>query len=76
MVMNIALIIVGGIVIISTLPVVLSHFTNIAKLKKDREIEKLKYQKEIMELEVEKEKTQLKLLEEENKKLDRIIYEK
>jgi hypothetical protein len=29
-----------------------------------------------MELEVEKEKLNIKLLEEENKKLDKIIYEK
>ncbi|MDR1445007.1 MAG: hypothetical protein LBI94_09035 [Treponema sp.] len=74
--MKITLIIVAGIVIVSVVPVVLSHFSHIAKLKKDREIEKLKYQKEIAEIELEKEKTQLKLLEEENKKLDRIIYEK
>jgi hypothetical protein len=39
------------------------------------ELEKLKYQKEIAELEMEKEKTKIKLLEEENKKLDKIIYE-
>jgi hypothetical protein len=74
--MNIAAMIIGGIVIISTVPVVLSFISNMAKLKRDKETEKLIYQKEIMELEVEKEKLQLKLLEEENKKLDRIIYEK
>jgi competence protein ComGC len=74
--MNIAMIIVGGIVLISTVPVLLSHLGHIAKLKKDTEIEKIKYQKQIMELELEKEKTKLKLLEEENKNLDKIIYEK
>jgi hypothetical protein len=41
--------------------------------KNKREIEKLKYQKEILELEIEKENKQIKLLEEENKKLDKII---
>ncbi|MDR1230223.1 MAG: hypothetical protein LBK61_02355 [Spirochaetaceae bacterium] len=45
------------------------------KNKREHEIEKLKYQKEILELEIEKENKQIKLLEEENKKLDKIIFE-
>ena len=47
-------------------------------ITKNRKIglEKMKYQKEILELEIEKQKNQIKLLEEENKKLDKIINEK
>ena len=41
--------------------------------KGKREIEKLKHQQRILELELEKENTQIRMLEEENKKLDRII---
>jgi ribosome assembly protein YihI (activator of Der GTPase) len=44
--------------------------------KQKIEVEKLKYQKEIAELELEREKIKVKLLEEENEKLDKIIYEK
>ena len=47
-----------------------------ARNKRAKEVEKLKYQKEILELEIEKENVRIKLLEEENKKLDKIIYEK
>jgi hypothetical protein len=46
------------------------------KNKRENDIEKLIYQKEILELEIEKENKQIKLLEEENKKLDKLIYEK
>jgi cell division protein FtsB len=56
------------------LPAIL--FTFIYKSKKNKsDIEKLKYQKEILELEIEKENRHIKLLEEENKKLDKIINE-
>lgn len=49
-------------------------FTFAYKNKKNKiELKKLEYQKEILQLELEKENAQLKLLEEENKKLDRII---
>ena len=41
--------------------------------KREIELEKLKYQKEMMELEIEKQRNEIRLLEEENKKLDRII---
>ena len=44
-----------------------------AKHKKEMEVEKLKYQKEILELELEKQRNEIKLLEEENRKYDKII---
>jgi hypothetical protein len=64
--------------IISTLvilPGIIFSFVYFSK-KQKLEVEKMKYQREILELEIEKEKINLKLLEEENKKLDKIIYEK
>ena len=73
-------IILKGILVLSLfvgLPAILFTFIHKnVKNKREKEIEKLKYQKEILELEIEKENKQIKLLEEENKKLDRIIYEK
>ena len=49
-------------------------FLFVSKLVKESlEVSKLKMQKEIMELELQKQNTQLKLLEEENKKYDKII---
>jgi hypothetical protein len=49
-------------------------FTFAYKSRKNKtELKRMEYQKEILRLELEKENTQLKLLEEENKKLDRII---
>ncbi|GHV82650.1 hypothetical protein AGMMS49991_12080 [Spirochaetia bacterium] len=67
---------VGGIVIATLGEKLISYIAGNAKDKREKEIEKIKYQKEILELEIEKGKTQVKLLEEENKKLDKIIYEK
>jgi chaperonin cofactor prefoldin len=67
-----------GIVAILSLFVVLPGiiFSFIHHAKKQKvEVEKLKYQKEILELEVQKQNNQIKLLEEESKKLDKIIYE-
>ena len=73
-------IILKGILVLSLfvgLPAILFTFIHKnVKNKREKEIEKLKYQKEILELEIEKENKHIKLLEEENKKLDRIIYEK
>ena len=46
-----------------------------AKHKREMEVDKLKYQKEILELELEKQRNEIKLLEEENRKYDRIIGE-
>jgi hypothetical protein len=77
--MSIALIIVGGIVVVSVIAIlgenVIPQLLKNAKEKRELEIEKIKYQKEMLELEIEKGRTQVKLLEEENKKLDKIIYE-
>jgi hypothetical protein len=42
---------------------------------KKKELEKLKHKKEIIEMEERKEYLKLRNLEEENKKLDKIIYE-
>jgi hypothetical protein len=78
--MDLTAIITGSIAILSLfvgLPAILFTFIHKnMKNKREKEIEKLKYQKEILELEIEKENKQIKLLEEENKKLDKIIYEK
>jgi hypothetical protein len=78
--MDLTAIVTGSIAILSIfvgLPAIVFTFIHrITKNKREKEIEKLKYQKEILELEIEKENKQIKLLEEENKKLDKIIYEK
>jgi hypothetical protein len=51
-------------------------FTFAYKNKKNKnELKKLEYEKEILQLEIEKDNLRLKLLEEENKKLDKIINE-
>lgn len=68
----------AGIVAIIALFIVLpktiiSHIGNNNKNKRDTELEKMRYQKEILELELEKQRNEIRLLEEENKKLDRII---
>jgi hypothetical protein len=78
--MDLTGIITGSIAILSLfvgLPaIILTFIRKNIKNKREHEIEKLKYQKEILELEIEKENKHIKLLEEENKKLDKIIYEK
>jgi hypothetical protein len=78
--MDLTSIVTGSIAILSLfvgLPAIVLAFVNKnIKIKRESEIEKLKYQKEILELEIEKENKHIKLLEEENKKLDKIIYEK
>ena len=52
-------------------------FSFLYKTTKDKhELKKMQYQKEILELEVEKQNNQIKILEEENKKLDQIIFDK
>jgi hypothetical protein len=77
--MDLTGIITGSIAILSLfigLPAIMFTFIHKnAKNKREKEIERLKYQKEILELEIEKENKQIKLLEEENKKLDKIINE-
>jgi hypothetical protein len=78
--MNLIAIITGSITTISLfvgLPaIVLTFVHKNIKNKREKEIEKLKYQKEILELEIQKQNNQIRLFEEENKKLDKIIYEK
>jgi hypothetical protein len=63
------------IAIVSTLviaPAIIFGFIyKISKNKQDTK--KLQYQKEILELEVQKQNNQIKLLDEENKKYDKII---
>ena len=77
--MELTEIITGSLAILSLfvgLPaVILSFIYRNSKNKREKEIEKIKYRKEILELEVKKQDSQLKLLEAENKKLDKIIYE-
>ena len=46
-----------------------------AKHKRETEVEKLRYQKEILELEIEKQRNEIRLLEEENRKYDKLIGE-
>jgi len=41
--------------------------------KQKSDVEKLRYKKEILELEIKKEEAHIKLIQEENKKYDRII---
>lgn len=53
-----------------------SLLTFLYKLHKDKhELKKLEHQKKLLELEIEKQNNQILLLNEENKKLDKIIYE-
>jgi len=66
---------IGGLVPFAALAIpivaiVLSHRRNIQNNK----IKELELQKEILKLEVEKQNSKVKLLEEENKKYDKIIY--
>jgi hypothetical protein len=56
---------------IPIIAIVLSH----NRKTQDTRIKELELQKEILELEVEKQNGMVKLLEEENKKYDKIIYE-
>ena len=56
-------------------PSIVFGFILLSKKEKNR-IEVLKYQKEIIELEIRKDELKMKLLEEENRKYDRIIEER
>jgi len=77
--MDLGEVIIGSIAVLSLfvgLPaIVLPFIYKNTKNKREKEIEKLKYQKEILELGAQKQNNQIKLLQEENKKLDRIINE-
>jgi len=57
---------------IPIIAIVLGH----KQKSESNKIRQLELQKELLELEVRKQDGQIKLLEEENKKLDKIIYEK
>ena len=54
---------------IPILAIVLSHKSGVQKIK----IKELELRKEILELEINKQNGRIKLLEEENKKLDKVI---
>ena len=56
---------------IPILAIVLSH----NRRTQDSRIKELELQKEILKLEIEKQNGTVKMLEEENKKYDKIIYE-
>ncbi|MDR1443449.1 MAG: hypothetical protein LBI94_01080 [Treponema sp.] len=74
--MDLTGVITGSIAVLSLfvgLPAIVLHF--IYKTRKNK-TEMIKQQKELMALEIEKGNTQLRLLEEENKKYDRILDEK
>jgi hypothetical protein len=73
--MDLTGIITGSIAILSLfvgLPGITLHF--IYKTKKNK-TEMIKQQKELLELELEKAKIQLRLLEEENRKYDKLLNE-
>jgi hypothetical protein len=73
--MDLTAIITGSVSVISVfvgLPAIVLNFIN--KSQKNQ-IEKIKRQKELLDAEIEKEKIHLRLLEEENKKYDKLINE-
>ena len=55
-------------------PMTVFGFILLLKRQKHR-VEELRYKKEILELELEKEAYKIKLLEEENRKYDRLIQD-
>ena len=55
-----------------SIPIIAITFSFRAKTQKNR-IKELELQREILELEIQKQNSSIKLLEEENKKYDRII---
>jgi len=57
---------------IPIIAIVLGH----KQKSENNKLRQMELQKELLELEVKKQDGQIKLLEEENKKLDKIIYEK
>jgi len=57
---------------IPIIAIVLGH----KQKSESNKLRELELKKELLELEVKKQDGQIKLLEEENKKLDKIIYEK
>jgi len=65
---------VALIIVIGTLGLISAIFFFVSRIVKGHtEISKMKIQKEILELEIQKQNSQIKLLEEENKKYDKLI---
>jgi hypothetical protein len=64
----------GLIAVVGTfsIPIVAIYLTHRGKFQKDK-IRELELRKEILELEIKKQDDNIKLLEEENKKYDKII---
>ena len=60
-----------AVISIPIIAIVLSH----SRRTQDTRIKEMELQKEILRLEIEKQNGMVKLLEEENKKYDKIIYE-
>ena len=56
-----------------SIPIIAICLSHVRKTQANK-IKEMELQKEILELEVEKQNSKIKLLEEENKKLDRIIF--
>jgi len=67
--MEIALIVTIGVIGLTGMAFVLFN----KMVKKQFESRNIKIQKEILELEIKKQENQIKLLEEENKKYDKLI---
>jgi hypothetical protein len=68
----VAIPVLGIIFSLFVLPVTVFGFILIIR-KQKTDIQKLEIQKQMLELELQKEKVSLKLLEEENRKYDRLI---
>jgi len=67
---------IGPIIIplaVISIPIIAIVLSHARKTQNDR-IKELELQKQILELEIEKQNGTVKLLEEENKKYDKIIY--
>jgi len=60
-----------AVISIPIIAIILSH----SRRTQDSRIKEMELQKEILRLEIEKQNGMVKLLEEENKKYDKIIYE-
>jgi hypothetical protein len=56
-----------------SIPIIAICLSHIRKTENTK-IKQMELQKEILELEIEKQNSKIKLLEEENKKLDKIIF--
>ena len=66
--------IISVICVFGVAPITVFGFVLLLKRQKHR-VEELRYKKEILELELEKEAYKIKLLQEENRKYDRLIHD-